>query len=135
MRSTVQGRGPATALVLDAGALVALERGDAFFRAVLARATEHHMSLIIPAGVLAQTWRGSPQQARLGRLLKDPSVELAVLDGPTARAVGILCGKSGHPDVVDVHVALAAKERGAAIVTSDPGDIASIDPRLRLIDV
>jgi hypothetical protein len=35
--------------------------------------------------------------------------------------------------VVDVHVALCARDRHHAVVTSDPDDIARIDPTLRLI--
>lgn len=50
-----------------------------------------------------------------------------------ARAVGAICARSGHADVVDVHVALCARERNHAVVTSDPKDIARIDATLPLI--
>jgi hypothetical protein len=39
-----------------------------------------------------------------------------------------MCAAAGHDDVVDVHVVLCARQRHHAIVTSDPGDIARIDP-------
>ena len=52
-----------------------------------------------------------------------------------ARAVGVLCGRSGHADIVDVHVALHAREHGHAVVTSDPNDIALVDPSLTVITV
>jgi len=53
----------------------------------------------------------------------------------TARAVGLLCGRSGHRDIVDVHVALLAQEQGHTVVTSDPEDLSVIHPGLPLITV
>ena len=122
-------------LTLDTGALLALERGDARVRALLQRAIENRLSLAIPAGVVAQAWRGGPRQARVARLLSDSDVEVTSLDDVTARAVGLLCGRSGHSDIVDVHVALLARERRHHVVTSDPDDLRSVDPSLRLITV
>ncbi len=128
MTATTVTRG----LTLDTGALLALERGDGRVRALLQRAAENGIGLDVPAGVLAQAWRGGPRQARVARLLGDPSVQVPVLDDPTARAVGLLCGRSGHPDIVDAHVALHARERDQTVVTSDPDDLRAIDPSLRL---
>ncbi|MBW3068299.1 PIN domain nuclease [Actinomyces sp. 432] len=104
-------------------------------RALLRRATEAGMALAVPAGVVAQAWRGGPRQARVARLLGDPAVQVIPLDDVTARAVGLLCRRSGHPDIVDVHVALHAHEHGHAVVTSDPGDLRAVTPTLRLIAV
>jgi hypothetical protein len=50
-----------------------------------------------------------------------------------ARTVGLLCARSGHDDVIDVHVALCARERRHAVVTSDPEDISRVDPALPII--
>ena len=122
-------------LTLDTGALLALERGDARCRALLRRALETGLPLSIPAGVVAQAWRGGPRQARVARLLADPSVHVASLDVMTARAVGLLCGRSGHRDIVDVHVALLAQEQGHTVVTSDPEDLSAAYPGLPLITV
>jgi hypothetical protein len=52
-----------------------------------------------------------------------------------ARTVGEMCADSGHADVVDVHVALCAREREHAVVTSDPDDLARVDAALPLIRV
>ena len=109
--------GRVTGLTLDTGALLALERGDSRVRALLRRALESGIGFSVPAGVVAQSWRGGP------------------LDDTTARAVGLLCGRTGHPDVVDVHVALHAREQGQTVVTSDPDDLRTIDPTLSLIVV
>ncbi|MCH9730697.1 MAG: PIN domain nuclease [Actinomycetia bacterium] len=122
-------------LTLDAGALLALERGQRRVRALLQRAVENHVAISIPAGVVAQSWRGGPRQARVARLLGDPTVDVVALDDLAARAVGLLCARSGHADVVDVHVALVARRRGATVVTSDQADIRQVDPSLRVIVV
>ena len=122
-------------LTLDTGALLALERGDLRVRALLRRALERGLPLSVPAGVVAQAWQGGPRQARVARLLADPSVHVAPLDDMTARAVGLLCGRSGHRDIVDVHVALLAQEQGHTVVTSDPEDLSVIHPGLPLITV
>lgn len=89
----------------------------------------------IPAGVLAQVWRGGPRGALLARLLQDPSVTVVQLDEHEAKLVGELAGSTGHADVVDVHVALTARRLRHVVVTSDPDDIARVDPTLDLIVV
>ena len=120
---------------LDTGALLALGRGDPRGRALLRRAVERDMTCVVPAGVVAQSWRGGPRQARIARLLGDPLVEVRTLDDLDARAVGMLCGRSGHADIVDVHVVLVARDRGDRVVTSDPDDLRMVDPTLRVIVV
>ncbi len=50
-----------------------------------------------------------------------------------ALRVGATCATTGSTDVVDVSVALCARDRGHWVVTTDPGDIAKIDPSLTLI--
>jgi hypothetical protein len=91
-------------------------------------------SICIPAGAVAQAWRGS-RQARLARLLKSADVEIAALTLSIARTVGAICGRTGHADIVDVHVALCARERQHAVLTSDLDDLRHIDPALSLIRV
>ena len=118
---------------MDSGALILLEGGDERMRALLARAQAAGAEIAVPAGVVAQTWRGGPRMARISRLLSDDRVETVAMDGPIARAVGLLSARSGHADVVDVSVALCAAERGHAVVTTDPDDFAAIDPGLQLI--
>ncbi|MDR2564493.1 MAG: hypothetical protein LBC97_00260 [Bifidobacteriaceae bacterium] len=124
-----------TGLTLDSGALLALERGDRSVRALLRRAADNGLTLSIPAGVVAQTWMGGPRQARIARLLRDPGVVVVPLDAISARAVGLICGRSGHHDIVDVHVALDARQRGHSVVTSDPEDLRKVDPGIHLIAV
>ena len=124
---------PRGGLTLDTGALIGLERGDERVRSLLQRAVAKHIPVAVPAGVVAQAWRGGPRQARIARLLADPDVQVVALDDPTARAVGALAARSGHHDVVDVSVALCAAERGHIVLTSDPNDLAAVNACLGLI--
>ena len=79
---------------------------------------------------MAQVWRGTARQAPVAALLKADNVTVHVLDGPTARAVGVLCGRAGTSDMVDASVVLTARLTKSAVVTSDPTDLALLDPDL-----
>ncbi len=46
------------AVVLDAGALIAFERGDARMRALVREALRTKARMVVPAGVMGQVWRG-----------------------------------------------------------------------------
>jgi hypothetical protein len=121
--------------VLDTGALVGFERNDRRVVAVVARALTHQVPLVVPAGVVAQAWRDGARQVRLARLLGAPICEIVALDDRQARASGQLCGVAGTADVVDASVALAAKERGFRVITSDPDDLRRLDHRLDVVAV
>ena len=104
----------------DAGALLAADRGSQRMQALHRRALESGLVPVVPAGVLAQAWRGGPQPM-LSRLLAGCRVE--ALDEPRARSVGAACALSKTSDVVDASVAVGAAARGDLVVTSDPDDI------------
>jgi hypothetical protein len=114
-----------TALVLDAGALIALDRNDRTVWAMLRNAADDSAEVSVPAGVIAQAWRDGRRQALLARALAH--CDEVPLDGPLARAAGTLCGQAGTADIVDASVALVAAARSlggpAALVTSDPTDL------------
>lgn len=122
-----------TGMTLDAGALIAAEHGDRRMIALLERVLERGSALAIPAGVLAQAWRAHPRQHRLHLLIGDEKTEVVSLDRAEALRIGATCARTGAADVVDVSVATCAARRGHAVVTSDAGDIAAIDPSLRII--
>lgn len=126
--------GTTTGLTLDAGALLALDHpGKAvLMQARLDEALRRGGTICVPVGTIAQAWRSS-RQVRLARLLKSRDVDIAVITPNSARSVGLICASTGHNDVIDVHVALCARERGHAVVTSDPDDISHIDPGLPVI--
>lgn len=106
--------------VLDAGALVALERNDRRVWAVLKAAAASSVDVLVPATALAQVWRGGSRQALLGRALDHCVV--ASFD-VRAREIGELCGRARITDVCDAHVALVASEEGDALITSDVADM------------
>lgn len=107
-------------LVLDAGALIALERNDRTMWARLAEAVDASLDVVVPLGALAQVWRGTPNQARLAQALRH--VRSGGFDA-LARHAGELCHAAGTSDPIDASVVLAASGTRTAIVTSDPTDI------------
>lgn len=120
-------------LCLDAGALIGIERGDRRILRLLEVAFAAGYVVDVPAGVVAQVWRGGSRQARLARFLRLEDIRFVDLDLLTARAVGELCAVTGSDDVVDTHVALHARRFGLAVVTSDPNDFAAFEGELELI--
>lgn len=110
-------------LTYDTGALLAAERGDTVMWVRHDEALARGQSPVVPAGVLAQAWRGGPQ-ARLSRFLQGCEVE--PLDEGTARATGLACVLSATSDVVDASVVIGALRRGDVCVTSDLEDLAII---------
>jgi predicted nucleic acid-binding protein len=130
---THEARGP---LVLDAGALIAFERGQTSVRATVARVAAAGLPILVPATVLAQVWRGGSRSASLARLLTgvlgDP------LDERRAKEVGERLGERDRADIADAHVVCCALEQGAVLITSDPDDMASLaapDEHLILVPV
>ncbi|MGH8906025.1 MAG: PIN domain-containing protein [Egibacteraceae bacterium] len=117
-------------VVLDAGALIALERGHPQIRSLVRLAHEKAVSIVIPAGALGQVWRDGARQARLAALVGSPTSQVEILDESTAKAAGALCGRSGTADLIDASVVLAALTRSAIVVTSDPHDLLRIHPAL-----
>jgi predicted nucleic acid-binding protein len=120
-------------VTLDAGALIALDRDDRRVLALLARASEVGATVTVPATALAQAIRRPRTQARLARLIRQPTTNLAALDGADATRVGILLGSSRTRDIADAHVVVCARRSGQPIVTSDPDDLRRLDPTLTLV--
>jgi len=113
-----------TALVLDAGALIAVDRGDREVVALLAAVRHAGLPLRTNANVVAQVWRDDRgRQVNLGRFLR--SVDVRAVDAAIGRAAGVLLSTTGGRDVVDATVALLA-EAGDQVVTSDRSDLAPL---------
>ncbi len=123
----------AAGLVLDTGALIALERGDKRMIALLRRALAQGRAFRVPSGVVGQSWRNGRVQVTLARFLRSEEVEIVPLDDQLARSCGELCGAAGASDVIDASVAIVARERQDLIVTSDPDDIRRLDPAAQLV--
>lgn len=114
--------------MLDAGALQALERRHLRLLVDLRRAYELGLSVRIPAGALAQSWRGGPRSATIARLLKQPCTVVQI-DERSARSIGEFIASlriaDEKPDIVDAHVALLARSTRSLVWTSDPQDLAA----------
>jgi predicted nucleic acid-binding protein len=118
---------------LDTGALIALESGSTRMAVLVEEALAGRAELAVPAGVLAQAWRGGARQARIARLLRASSTSVVPLDTKMAVRVGARCAITRTAGIVDVSVAICARDRRHPVITSDPDDIAAIDPALKLV--
>ena len=111
-------------IILDAGALVAVERGDRELIALLKRERLAGRAPVTHGGVIGQVWRGGHgRQANLARLL--PGVDVRPLDEALGKRVGVLLAKTGTADVVDAAVVLLADD-GDEILTSDTDDLRAL---------
>ena len=125
----------AAGLVLDAGALIALDRGDKRMIALLNRALVQGRAFQVPAGVVGQAWRDGRVQVTLVRFLRSEVVEIVPLDEQLARSCGELCRVTHSSDFIDASVVILARERRDPIVTSDPNDLRRLDPSAQIIPV
>ena len=102
---------------------------------LLARAAETNSRVTIPASALAQAIRRPERQARLSRLVRQPTTDVVALDRGDAVHVGRLLVVSGTADVVDAHLVICARRSGQRVVTSDPNDLSRLDPTIELVVV
>jgi predicted nucleic acid-binding protein len=116
--------GAGAEVVLDAGALIAFERGQRRIRAFAAKAADAQIAILIPATVLAQVWRGGSRSAPLVRLISAGKID--PLDETRAKEVGERLGRQGKTDVADAHVVCCALDHDADLVTSDPEDMRAL---------
>lgn len=110
-------------LVLDAGALIAIDKND---RAMWRRLKAAQLAGETPlshAGVLGQVWRGGSRHALLARALA--AVDVRPLDEALGHAAGELLAAAKRRDVIDAALVLLASD-GDHIVTSDADDLAPL---------
>ena len=113
-----------SALVLDAGAFVAVDRGDREMFVRLRSAQRSGLELRSNGAVFAQVWRvEGGRQANLARLLK--SVDVRAVDERLGRDAGVLLGRAGTQDAIDASV-VAIAVSGDRILTGDANDIGSL---------
>jgi hypothetical protein len=107
-------------LVLDAGALLAIDRRERRVGALLRVAQQERIPVGTSPAAVAQVWRHGARQAHLARILA--GVAAPSLDLDTGKRLGTLLGATGRRDVVDAHVASLART-GDQMLTSDPDDL------------
>lgn len=110
-------------IVLDSGAIIASENNDLTLAAILKGARKNRTPVVVPATVVAETWRGPSTHARAAHLFG--SVDgFPELNEQSARRVGALLALSKTAAIADGNVvAVAIALRPATIVTSDVNDI------------
>jgi len=116
----------ATALLLDAGFLISVDRGEGSAQTFLNAALLHDTSLATTHPVVAQVWRDGSRQARLARFLHSVVI-YPFDDGPR---VGSLLARSGSADVVDAHLVIVAARLSEPILTGDVDDLAALGAAL-----
>ncbi len=113
-----------SAMILDAGALLAVDRDDRAAIARLRAAQQHGLELRTNAMVVAQVWRDRDgRQVNLARLLR--ATDVRAVSPRDGRKAGVLQGEASTSDPVDATVVLLAGP-GDRILTSGPSDIARL---------
>ena len=109
--------------MLDAGALIALDRHDAAMWGRLAAARAARRPLLSHAGIIGQVWRQPARQARLARVVR--AIDVRPLTLEIAKQVGLLLAATGHADVHDSALALLCED-GDTVLTSDVDDLGEL---------
>ena len=122
-------------VTLGAGALIALDRNDRRVLVLLARAAELGATVTVPATALAQAVRHPRTQARLQRMLRQPSTQIVPLDRLDATSVGTLLAATRTSDIADAHVVICGRRAGQPIVTSDPNDLRRLDQTIHIVSL
>ena len=128
-------------VVLDTGALIALDRGRRDVWSRVRIAFRNNEEVRVPTGVIAQAWRNSNRQALLARSSK--RCKEIPFGGSAARAAGRLYGQTGTSDVIDASVALTVAESElrdeVVLLTSDTRDLqalmSALDTDARIVEV
>ena len=106
--------------VLDAGALVAVDRRDRMIGARLRVLQQQGTPIRASSAVVGQVWRDGRTQANLARVLAAVGIE--ALGKDDGKRIGELLALAASADVVDAHVALMTAHADL-VLTSDPADI------------
>lgn len=107
-------------LVLDAGALIGIDRNDRRVAGLIELGRRAGAELVSTAPVLGQAWRDGARQALLARSL--PMIDVRPVDIDQAKSAGELLASASTSDVVDALVAQLAMPADQ-ILTSDPDDL------------
>jgi len=106
--------------VLDAGALVAVDRRSRIIGAQLRVLQQQGTPVRVSSAVVGQVWRDGRKQANLAGVLTGVGIE--ALGKDDGKRIGELMALAGSSDVVDAHVALMTAPADL-VLTNDPDDI------------
>ena len=111
-------------LILDTGALIALERNERAMWQRLKLALQAREVPISHGGIVGQAWRGrGSRQALLAKALD--VIDIRRLDAVLGCAAGELLARAKQDDVIDAALVLLAND-GDRVITSDPDDLAPL---------
>lgn len=111
-------------LLLDAGAFVAVERGDRDIVALVKRERLARRAPLSHGGIVAQIWRrGAGRQSEVARLLR--GVDVKPLDEELGKKAGVLLARAGGDDAIDAALVCLAAD-GDDVLTSDPSDLRAL---------
>ncbi len=116
--------------ILDPSALAAQAQGSIGMETWLAVTVPTGLVLYLPAVAAAEAQTVYPDNERLGRLLRHPSVVLAELSRTDASKVARLLAEAKVWDGCAGNVILVARQRGWPVLTTDPGRLQRIAPDL-----
>jgi hypothetical protein len=109
--------------ILDAGALVAVDRRNRLIGAQLRVLQQQGTPVRVSSAVVGQVWRDGRKQANLARVLAGVGIEAIAKDD--GKRIGELLALSGSADIVDAHVALMTAHADP-VLTGDPDDIRTL---------
>ncbi|MGI8801860.1 MAG: hypothetical protein ACR2KV_06750 [Solirubrobacteraceae bacterium] len=107
-------------VVLDVGALIAIDRGDRRIGAALHVAGREHVDVITSSACVAQVASDRSPEGRLARALA--GIVEHPLDAPAARRIGRLLAESATADVAQAAAALLAGPADV-VLTGSPKEI------------
>ena len=118
-----------THVVVDAGVLIALGRGDAALRRQVEAIIDEGFDVTVPAVVVAEVIRGGPRDAPVNQFLK--SVDVDDVDEGIARRAGALLAAAGSDQTIDAIVVATAAAHSTDVVpcvvfTRDPADLTNL---------
>ncbi len=111
-------------MILDAGVLISVERDEEAAQLFIAATLKNATPLRVSAPVVAQVWRGAPDQHRLGEFIK--TLEVHPFTSEQWNDVGRLVALADTNDVVDAHMVALAITFDDSILTGDPGDLGKL---------
>ena len=120
--------------VFDTGALIALERRDAWMSKRLLRLQELRSTILVPASALGEWWKGRSDWRE--KILRPLKVE--VLDAALAKTAGEATAKVRGATLVDAVVMACAARAGALVYTSDFDDLTRLQayfPSVRVLAI
>jgi len=123
-------------LILDTGALIGLSQRNNRIWSLLDQAQRRGADVLVPAGTLVESLRGSTRDTLINQLLNRPRTQVTIHDEERARSAGKLLKHARTSSAVDaLVVAEALRYDGSTIATSDPDDITDLAQGSRYVTV